>query len=142
MGARHPPAGSKKRRTPAPSSSTFYEISPALLGRPQGGVSQPFLRLPGQGDLGQSSRRRRLLRRKGELQVIDDPVDDGRLGEEGDDLHPAAAFRTDHGVDFVDLPDHGRPALGRKTAELLLDNPQRRRRQALLADLSPVRVRV
>jgi len=127
--------------------------------------------------------RRRPLRNERQLQVIDDPVHDGMVRDEGDDLHPAAlmepltllheyckaaAFRTDHGVDLVDLPDQGsaspssmrlpdqgsaspssmrlpnqgRPALGGETAEFLLDDSERRRRKARLPDLSPVGVRV
>gem|GEM_PF-1640392 len=57
-------------------------------------------------------RRRGFCRYKGELQVLDDPIDDSVLREEGDDAHRAAASRTDHRVDLVDLADHGRPALG------------------------------
>jgi len=67
---------------------------------------------------------RGLLRYEPKLQVVDDPVDDGVLREEGNDLHPAPAFGTEHGVDFIDLSDHGRPALGRKAPELLLNHPE------------------
>ncbi len=74
--------------------------------------------------------------------MVDDPVHGGMIREEGDDLHPAAAAGTDHGVDFVDFPDHLRPAFGRDAAGLLLDDPERRRRQARLPDLPPVGIGV
>ena len=92
--------------------------------------------------------------------MIDDPVHDGMLRQEGDGLHAAplmepltllheyckaAELGTDHGVDFIDLPDHGsaspssmrlpnqgRPAFGRKSPELLLGDPQRRRTRTRL----------
>jgi hypothetical protein len=48
------------------------------------------------------------------------------LRDENDDLHPAPAFRADHRVHLIDLPDHCRPTLGRKAPELLLDDPERR----------------
>ena len=56
--------------------------------------------------------RLRLLRYKHELEVVDDPVHGQIIGYEGTDLHLTAAFRTDHRVDLVKFPDHGRPALG------------------------------
>ena len=59
------------------------------------------------------------------------PIHDGNLREEGDDLHPAPAFRADHRVHLIDLPDHGRPTFGRKAPELLLNDPERRRTLAL-----------
>jgi hypothetical protein len=36
-------------------------------------------------------------------------------------------MRADHRVNLVDLPDHGRPALGWDGPKLRLDNPERRR---------------
>ncbi len=77
-----------------------------------------------------------------QVEVVDDTVDHAVIGEESDDLHPAAAFRTDHGFDFVDLPDHFGPAFGRETTKLLLDGPERQMRQARLPDLPPLGVRV
>ena len=38
--------------------------------------------------------RLRLRRHKLKLQVIDNPVHNGNLRDEGDDLHPAAALRA------------------------------------------------
>ena len=57
---------------------------------------------------------------------------------EGDDLHRPSAFGTEHGVDLADLPDHGRPALGRYAPKLLLDNTERKSRKARLLDFPPV----
>jgi hypothetical protein len=50
----------------------------------------------------------RLRRHERQLQVIDDAIHHGNLREEGDDLHPAPAFRAGHRVNLIDLPDHGR----------------------------------
>ena len=50
------------------------------------------------------------LRRKGQLQVVYDPVDDGMLRQEGNDLHCASAPRAEHRVNLIDLADYGRPA--------------------------------
>jgi hypothetical protein len=36
--------------------------------------------------------------------VIDNPVHDGILREEGDDLHAAATLGAEHGVNLIDLP--------------------------------------
>ena len=83
-------------------------------------------------------RRRRPLGDKGQLEVVDDPVHYGGLREEGDDFHPASALRANHRIDLIDLPDHFGPALGGDAPRLLLDNAQRSRRQARLADLPPM----
>jgi len=87
--------------------------------------------------------------------VIDNPVHNGNLRDEGDDLHPSPALRADHRVHLIDLPDHGRasqssmrlpnqgrPAFGRKAPELLLDDPEWRRTLARLPNLPPMGVRV
>jgi len=39
---------------------------------------------------------RRLIRDEGQPQVPDEPVHDGMLRQESDDLHPAAASGADH----------------------------------------------
>jgi hypothetical protein len=39
----------------------------------------------------------------------------------------APALRTDHGVDFIDLPDHLRPALRGNGLELFLGHPENKR---------------
>jgi len=43
--------------------------------------------------------RRRAFGHKSQLQVLDDPIDDCMVREEGDDAHRAAASRTDHRVE-------------------------------------------
>ena len=68
-------------------------------------------------------RRRRPLRDKGQLKVVDDAVHHGIVGEESDDLHRPSALRTDHRVHLIDFADHCRPALGRDGLELLLATP-------------------
>ena len=40
--------------------------------------------------------RRRLIRHKRQLQMVDNPFHDGMLRDEGDDLHPAPALGADH----------------------------------------------
>jgi len=40
-----------------------------------------------------------------EAEVVEDPLRDRRLGDEGDDLHPAVAVRTGEHVDREDLPE-------------------------------------
>ena len=64
-----------------------------------------------QGNLLEDMGGRRLLGSERQLEVIDDPIHDGVLREEGDDLHPAAAPGTDHRVDLIDLADHLGPDL-------------------------------
>ena len=68
--------------------------------------------------------RRRFGGDKGQLEVVDDLVHNRIVGEESDDLHRAAASRAKERVDFVDLPDHGRPAFSRDGPELLLHHPE------------------
>ena len=80
-------------------------------------------------------RRRGPLGGKCQLQVMDDPVHYGVVREESDDLHRAAALRTDHRVDLIDLADHLGPALGRERPELLLNHPEGKRPKACLLDL-------
>ena len=79
--------------------------------------------------------RLRPIGHKRQLQMINNPIHDGYLCEEGDDLHPAPAFRADHRINLIDLPDHGRPAFGRKAPGLFLNDPERRRTLARLLDL-------
>jgi len=70
-------------------------------------------------------RRRGPLRDKGQLEVVNDPVHHGIVGEESDDLHDAAALRADHRVNLIDLPDHLGPAFGGDGPELLFHHPER-----------------
>jgi hypothetical protein len=64
--------------------------------------------------------RRGLRRHERQLQMIDYPIHDGNLRDEGDDLHSAAALGTDHRINLIDLPDHLRPALGGDALQVLL----------------------
>jgi hypothetical protein len=41
--------------------------------------------------------------------VVEDLLDDRRVGDEGDDPHLATAFGTDERIDLVHPPDHLRP---------------------------------
>jgi hypothetical protein len=52
--------------------------------------------------------RLRPIGHKRQFQMINNPIHDVMLREEGNDLHPAPAFRADHRVHLIDLPDHGR----------------------------------
>lgn len=60
-----------------------------------------------------------------QLEVIDDSIDDGIIGEESYDLHRAPTLRAEERVDLVHLTDHLSPALRRDGAELLLEYPER-----------------
>jgi len=80
------------------------------------------------------ARRRRPLRDKGQLEVVDDAVHHGIVGEESDDLHRAPALRTDQRVNLIDLTDHLGPALGGDGPELVLYNPERESLTARLLD--------
>jgi hypothetical protein len=44
-----------------------------------------------------------LLGNEPKLQMIDDPVHGGIIGDEGDDLHHFPALRTDHRIDLIDV---------------------------------------
>jgi len=46
-------------------------------------------------------RRGRSLRDKCQLQVVDDPVHNGIVGEESDDLHVSSALSTNQRIDLV-----------------------------------------
>jgi len=59
----------------------MVEIFPVFLGRRQ-------------GDRLKNTRRRRPIGHKRQLQMIDNPIHDGNLRDEGDDLHPAPKFRN------------------------------------------------
>jgi hypothetical protein len=45
----------------------------------------------------------RSFRDECQLQVVNDPVGHGVVGEESDDAHLATALRADHGVDFAEF---------------------------------------
>jgi len=46
-------------------------------------------------------RRRGSLCHEGQLEMIDDSVHHGIVGEEGDDAHLAAALGANQGIDFI-----------------------------------------
>lgn len=43
---------------------------------------------------------------KGQFEVVGDAIDRGIVGDEGYNAHPTLAFRTDQGLDFINLADH------------------------------------
>jgi hypothetical protein len=98
-------ARSSSGRTSPPSSTIKEHIRPGDRGKTDRKFGLPAKLL--KDGLG-----RELLRREGQLEMVDDAVDDGGLGEKRDDLHHASAAGAFHGVDLVDLADHGCPALG------------------------------
>ena len=87
-------------------------------------------------------RRRGSLRDKRQLEVVDDAVHHGIVGEEGDDLHLATVLGADHRVNLIDFADHLGPALGRDRPELLLHNQERDSGLTCLPDLPPMRISV
>ncbi len=87
-------------------------------------------------------RRGRSLCHKGQLEMLDDSVHHGIVGEEGNDAHLALALGTEERVDFVDLADHLGPALGGDGPELVLDNPEWQRCEACLPDFPPMGIGV
>ena len=68
--------------------------------------------------------RRRLLGDKCQHQVVDDPVHHGIVCDEGDDAHPALAFRADQRVNLINLTNHLGPAPARDSRTLLLNEEQ------------------
>jgi len=54
--------------------------------------------------------RGRTLRPLPEIQMPEDPVDDSRLVDAGDNLHPGATLAASQGIDFIDLLKQPRPA--------------------------------
>lgn len=61
----------------------------------------------------------RFVRNEAELQMVDDTIHHGEIGEESDDAHLATAFGADHRVYLKDLADHLSPAFGRAESERL-----------------------
>lgn len=76
--------------------------------------------------------RRRLLCNKGELEVVDDPVHHGIVGDEGDDAHLAATSGTEQRIDFKDLPNHLSPAFGRHNSNIFFNNKWKGKRKGCL----------
>ena len=54
--------------------------------------------------------RGRTLRPLPEIQMPEDPVDDSRLVDAGDNLHPGATLAASQGIDFIDLLKQPCPA--------------------------------
>ena len=54
--------------------------------------------------------RGKTLRPLPEIQMPEDPVDDSRLVDAGDNLHPGATLAASQGIDFIDLLKQPRPA--------------------------------
>jgi hypothetical protein len=77
---------------------------------------------------------------KGELEVVDDAIDHGEDGEEGDDTHFPLAFGTDQGVGFIHLADHGGPASAWDLRALLLDEEEYGQAMLSLAHLTPMSI--
>ena len=84
----------------------------------------------------------RLVRGKCQLEVVNDAIDYGEIGEESNDPHRAAALRADHRINFIDFTDHLGPAVGRDRPELLLHHPERESLKARLLDLPPMGIGV
>jgi len=105
----------KDDRLSLPPDHQILEIFPALLGRTHGDIiclheyrpKRPPAGRPAQehakAALMEAMRTTRLrpIGHKRQLQMIDNPIHDGNLRDEGDDLHPAPAFRADHRVHLI-----------------------------------------
>jgi hypothetical protein len=61
---------------------------------------------------------------KGQLEVVDDSVHHGEIGQESDDLHLAAALRTEHRVDFINLAANLGPAPAGNPLAFFLDDQE------------------
>jgi hypothetical protein len=80
--------------------------------------------------------RRGALGDKGQVEVVDDAVDHGLVGEKSDDGHLSAATRAEHRANLINLKDHPGPALGGDGLELLLHHLERESLMDRLLDLS------
>jgi hypothetical protein len=78
----------------------------------------------------------------GEAEVVNDPVHHRIVCQESDDLHRPAALGEEHGVDLVDLPDHGRPFLGGDGPRLFLDDQKLMTNFLRLADFPPMGISI
>lgn len=57
--------------------------------------------------------------------MVNDAIDLGEVGEEGDDLHQGGAVRAEQAVNLINLKNHLRSAFGRERLELFLHHPER-----------------
>jgi hypothetical protein len=94
----------------SPLITKCSKIVPGLLGRHQGNLLEDM-------------RGRRLIRHKPKLQMIDNPIQNGLLRDESDDLHRPPALGADHRVNLINFSDHFRPALRWDRLRLLLGHP-------------------
>lgn len=78
----------------------------------------------------------RSLRDKCQLEVIDDAVNHGIVGDEGDDAHLSTALRADQRVDFKNLADHLCPFAARDSRAFLLNDDEGMLVHVWLAHLS------
>ena len=85
-------------------------------------------------------RRGRFVCHEGELEVIDDAVDQGIVGQESDDAHRPSASRAEHRVNLIHLADHLSPVLGGDGPEILLPLPERKRPETCSAPSTPVKI--
>jgi hypothetical protein len=90
------------------------------------------------GEILKNTLGRRLLRDERQLQVINDPVHDGILRQESNNLHPIPALGAFHRIDLVDLADHLGPAFRRDRPQLFPNHAQCR--VAALPGFPPVSV--
>ena len=74
------------------------------------------------------SRRRRFVCHKRQLEAVDDAIDHGEIGEEGDDLHLAAALGTGQGIELINLAANLGPTAAGNPRALFLDDDQLPRR--------------
>jgi len=87
-------------------------------------------------------RGRRSFCHKGQLEVMDDPVHHGIVGEESDDLHRGAALDTGQGIHLKDFSDHLCPAAAGDPRALLLNDDGWMLVHLCLAHLAPVSIGV
>jgi len=69
-------------------------------------------------------RRRRPLRHKCELEVVDDAVHHDIVCDESDDAHLALALGAEERVNFINFSDHLSPAAAGDSWALLLDDDE------------------
>jgi len=67
------------------------------------------------------ARQGRVVCEKGQLQVVEDAVDYGIIGDEGDDAHLSLAPGADKRGNFIEFTDHLCPAPQGDPRALLLD---------------------
>jgi len=92
--------GAKRARKHPDLSLRSKRESRKILSRGLGNQRKLLISAPG---------RRRPLRHKHQLEVVDNPVHHRIARNEGAELHSASAFGAEHRVDFANLADHARP---------------------------------